>query len=74
MTKKEKYLYLNHGRRYDLIIHYYITHSYNDTENVLKCNEKMLEEVDVIILRKVKRFKFIKGYIYFNKYVGGLEK
>ena len=73
MSKKEKYLYLVHGKRYDLIIKYYVTFSKTDTQNVLKCNEKMLEESDVIMSRTTKRFKFIRGFIYLNKYVGGKE-
>ena len=72
MTKKEKYLYLVNGKRYNVIIRYYITYSYNDTENVLKCNSKILEESDVVINRTTKKIRMLKKFIYLNKYVGGI--
>lgn len=74
MTKKEKALYLVHGKRYEVVIKYYITFSSNDTENVIKCNEKILNHCNVIMQRNTKKFKLFKRNIYFNKYVGGIEK
>lgn len=69
--RKEIKLYLQHGYKWDIYIKYYITYSNNDTENILKVNDKVICNNLTIIKRVTKRIKFLKKYIYFNKVYGG---
>ena len=74
MTKKEKILYSNYGRRWDIIVRYKITLSRDDTVNILKCHEKMINLGCVMIKRYTRKIRLFNYYIYLNKLFGGIEK
>ena len=73
MTKKEKVLYWNHGRKWDVIVKYIVTLSRDDTINILKCHEKMIDLNCAILKRVTKRIHLFKTNIYFNKLYGGID-
>ena len=72
LTKKEKVLYMYHGKKCDIVIKHYITISSHDTENILKIHDKMLDHCDIIIERKTYRIRLFNNYIYFNTIYGGI--
>ena len=73
MTKKEIKLNLMYGKKWDVIIKYKITISDHDTENILKCNEKMIDLNATLLKRETWKFRLFGRYIYFNKLYGGLD-
>ena len=75
LTKKEKQLYLQHGKSWDVEIHYYITISRQDSENILKVHGKVIEDHGLVILKRItKRLTLPYGwYLYINKIYGGID-
>ena len=71
ITKKEKALLYFHGYQYDVVVRHYITISYNDTENILKVHDKMLDHCTFVLKRVTRRIKLFNRYIYFNTVYGG---
>ena len=71
MYKKEKKLYINHGKKWDVYIKYLITYSSHDGMNIIKCCEKSIKYNCVILKRESRRIKLFGWYLYFNKlYLG----
>lgn len=75
LTKKEKQLYMNHGKQWDIYIHHVITISESDSVNILKTHDKIITNYDLTILkRETKRIKLLFGYyLYFNTVYGGIN-
>ena len=69
--RKETKLYLQHGYKWDIYIKYYITISESDTENILKVNDKVIDNDLTVLKRETKIIKIFNKYIYFNKVYGG---
>lgn len=74
MSKKEKVLYMNHGRKWDVIVKYLITYSSQDGMNIIKCSEIACYKKSVILKRITRKYKFLKCNIYFNKLYLGLDE
>lgn len=70
-NKKVKQLYMIYGKRYDVKVVYKITICDHDTENILKCNEKLIDKNLVCMKRITKKMRFINKWIYLNKLYGG---
>lgn len=73
LTKKEKVLYMQHGKKWDIVIKHYITISSHDTENIFKVHDKILDSGLIILKRVTKRIKIFNSYIYFNTVYGGVD-
>lgn len=69
--KKELKLYTLHGKKWNVQVTHKITLSNNDTENILKCNEKLCDKNLVCIKRVTKRIKLFNTYLYINTLYGG---
>lgn len=72
--KKLKQLYTVYGKRWDVQVVYKITISDHDTENILKCNEKLIDKGLICMKRITKKIKIFNKYIYLNKLYGGIVK
>ena len=75
LTKKEKQLYMQYGKKWDIEIHHYITISGSDSENILKVHGKVIEDHGLVILKRItRRFTLPFGwYLYINKVYGGIN-
>lgn len=73
-NKKLKQLYTVYGKRWDVKVIYKITLCNHDTENILKCNEKLIDKNLVCMKRITKKIKLFNRFIYFNKLYGGEVK
>lgn len=73
-NKKLKQLYTVYGKRWDVKVVYKITICAHDTENIMKCNEKLIDKNLVCMKRITKKMKLFNRYIYFNKLYGGEVK
>lgn len=75
LTKKEKQLYFNHGKKWDVIVKHYITLCNHDTDNLLKVHGKVVDAGLVILKRETKRLRLpFNWYIYFNRVFGGVDE
>ena len=73
-NKKLKQLYTVYGKRWDVKVVYKITICTHDTENILKCNEKLIDKNLVCMKRITKKMKLFNRFVYFNKLYGGEVK
>lgn len=80
LTKKEKVLYMVHGKRWDIFVYHninisrYGSGSSADTDNILKVHTKMID-LDLTIFKRItKRIKIFNTYIYFNTIYGGINE
>ena len=73
MSKKEKKLYMQHGKKWDVYVFYKITISEHDTENIIKCHEKLCHYNCVALKRITRKFRFFGTNIYLNMLYGGLN-
>lgn len=74
MSKKEKVLYMNYGRKWDVIIKYHITYSSHDGMNIIKCCEVACDKKCFILKRITRKFKLFKWNLYFNKLYLGVDQ
>lgn len=74
MTKKEIKLNVMYGKKWDVIIKHVITISVQDSENIIKCNEKLIEYNAVCLKRITRKIKVFDRYIYINTLYGELDE
>ena len=77
MTKKEKKLYYNFGKKWDVEVKHVITLSDDDTENLFKYTDILFEKVEyefVILKRITRKLRIFRRTIYFNTlYIGEVK-
>lgn len=73
MSKKEKKLYMHYGKKWDVYVYHKINICEQDSENIIKCHEKLCHHNCVALKRETRRFKLFNTYIYFNTLYGGLD-
>ena len=72
-NKKEIKLHVMYGKKWDVIVKHVITISSQDSENIIKCNEKLIEFNAVCLKRITRKIKVFDKYIYINTLYGGLD-
>lgn len=73
MTKKEKKLYFQHGRKWDVRVFYKITICNRDVENIFKCSDFLVDHNCLALKRVTRRIKVFNKYIYINTLYGGID-
>ena len=73
MSKKEKKLYMHYGKKWDVYVYYKINICKHDTENIIKCHEKLCHHNCVVLKRETRKIKIFNTYLYFNTLYGGLD-
>ena len=63
MSKKEKKLYMHYGKKWDVYVYHKINICEQDTENIIKCHEKLYHHNCIALKRETRKFKlFICSY------------
>ena len=73
MSKKEKVLYMNYGKKWDVVVKHKIFLCESDRENLYKCMDYLFDHDFVLLKRVTKRFRLFTFYIYFNTLYGGID-
>ena len=73
MSKKEKVLYMNYGKKWDVIVKHKIFICYDDRENLYRCMDYLYDNELICLKRISKRFKLIGCYLYINTLYGGID-